>query len=116
MAGWQYFNAPRDDIQADTMLLLTDGSALVHDGNSRTSTGWGGPDWYRLTPDEAGRYHSGRWSRRLPMAIGRLDFASGVLADGRVYVVGGEFTSGSSAHNKNARGEILTRARTSGTR
>ena len=94
MAGWQYFDAPHDYVKADTMLLLTDGSVLVHDGNDRTGQGKGGPDWYRLTPDEAGHYHTGRWSGPLTMATGRLDFASGVLADGRVYVVGGEYATG----------------------
>ena len=94
MAGWQYFDAPHDYVQADTMLLLTDGSVLVHDGNDRTGQGKGGPDWYRLTPDEAGHYHTGRWSGPLTMATGRLDFASGVLADGRVYVAGGEYATG----------------------
>ena len=94
MAGWQYFDVPNNDVQADTMLLLTDGSVLVHDGCDRTQQGKGGPDWYRLTPDKAGRYRTGRWSDPLPMATGRLDFASGVLADGRVYVVGGEYATG----------------------
>jgi hypothetical protein len=86
MARWQYFDAP-NDAQADTMLLLTDGSVLVHDANGRR-------DWYRLTPDEAGRYRTGRWSGALRMATGRLYFATGVLADGRVYAVGGENATG----------------------
>jgi hypothetical protein len=84
MAGWRYFDTPRN-VNADTMLLLTDGSVLIHTDGRKTK------DWYRLTPDEAGRYHTGRWSRALPMATGRLDFASGVLPDGRMYAVGGEW-------------------------
>ena len=42
MAGWQYFDAPHDYVRADTMLLLTDGSVLVHDGNDRTGQGKAG--------------------------------------------------------------------------
>ena len=42
MAGWRYFDTPRN-VNADTMLLLTDGSVLVHtDGrrkDGRTGTG-----------------------------------------------------------------------------
>jgi hypothetical protein len=99
MAGWQYFDTPRN-VNADTMLLMTDGTVLVHtDGNHDR-------DWYRLTPDVAGRYHTGHWSRAVPMATGRLDFASGVLADGRMYAVGGEYTSG-SAPSEHALGEIF---------
>ena len=101
MAGWRYFDTPRN-VNANTMLLMTDGSVLIHTDGHRDR------DWYRLTPDEAGRYHTGRWSRALPMAAGRLYFASGVLADGRVYAVGGEFVhAGGPAHNKQARGEIF---------
>ena len=99
MARWQYFDAP-PDVDADTMLLLTDGSVLVHD------SGGGRRDWYRLTPDGAGRYRTGRWSRALPMATGRLYFATGVLADGRVYAVGGEVATG-FADDTCALGEIF---------
>jgi hypothetical protein len=107
MARWQYFDAP-PGVNADTMLLLTDGSVLVHDAKRRS-------DWYRLTPDEAGRYRTGRWSRALPMATGRLYFATGVLADGRVYAVGGEAATGFEPDDTCALGEIFDpRAGTSG--
>jgi hypothetical protein len=69
MAGWRYFDAP-GNANANTMLLMTDGSVLVHTDGHRDR------DWYRLTPDEKGRYHTGRWSGALPMAAGRLYFAS----------------------------------------
>jgi len=98
MAGWRYFDAPGN---ANTMLLMTDGSVLVHTDGHRDR------DWYRLTPDEKGRYHTGRWSGALPMAAGRLYFASGVLADGRVYAVGGEFTHPQRPAREQARGETF---------
>lgn len=109
MARWQYFNAPQD-VSADTMLLLTDGSVLVHDANDAphpTGTGTRRRDWYRLTPDEAGRYRTGRWSGPLPMATGRLYFATGVLADGRVYAVGGEYADSFDKEDTCALGEIF---------
>ena len=89
---WNTFNAP-SGLNADTMLLLTDGTVLVHDANRPSlSRNLGGANWYRLTPDDSGDYRNGKWSGALPMAGQRQFFASGVLKDGRVYVVGGEFS------------------------
>ncbi|WP_425955152.1 hypothetical protein [Xylanimonas sp. McL0601] len=93
MAGtWGTFNAP-SGVSADTMVLLTDGTVLAHDAN-RPSLGqtYGGKNWYRLTPDSHGDYRNGSWSSALPMAGQRKYFGSGVLRDGRVYVVGGEYS------------------------
>ena len=73
----------------DTMLLLTDGSVLVH--NSQGANG--GKEWFRLTPDDQGHYDTGTWSGALNMTNTRIFFASGVLMDGRLFVVGGEFSS-----------------------
>jgi hypothetical protein len=72
----------------DTMLLLTDGSVLVH--NSQGANG--GKEWFRLTPDDQGHYDTGSWSGALNMTNTRQFFASGVLMDGRVFVVGGEYS------------------------
>lgn len=101
MAGtWQTFNAP-SGVLADTAILLTDGTVLVHDAN-RPSLGsaFGGANWYRLTPDSHGDYRNGTWSSALPMATARQFFGSGVLRDGRVYVVGGEFSDVNGASDK----------------
>lgn len=93
MAGtWRTFNAP-SGVNADTMVLLTDGSVLVHDAN-RPALGqnFGGANWYRLTPNNDD-YSTGSWSGALPMVTNqRKYFGSGVLRDGRVYVVGGEYS------------------------
>jgi hypothetical protein len=67
---------------SDTMLLLTDGSVLVHNAY--------GKEWLRLTPDHLGRYGTGTWSAELDMIHTREYFASGVLRDGRVFAIGGE--------------------------
>lgn len=80
--SWNTVNLPLSAFRAETMILLTDGSVLVHSVE--------GKDWLRLTPDDAGDYASGTWSSPVAMAKARLYFASGVLKDGRVYAVGGE--------------------------
>jgi hypothetical protein len=109
MAGtWADFNAPAG-VNADLMLLLTDGSVLAHDGLRQDNAGnyaSGGKNWYRLTPDSNGNYSSGTWSAGLPMANARQYFACGVTMDGRVYVIGGE-DSDAFATDKCVLGEIF---------
>ncbi len=84
---------------ADTMLLLTDGTVMVHELNTS--------HWHRLTPDDSGSYVNGSWSdlaslpdnSGIPTAKGGptnapLYFASAVLGDGTVFVAGGEYNKG----------------------
>ncbi|HEV3385567.1 MAG TPA: hypothetical protein VG097_12190, partial [Gemmata sp.] len=93
MAGnWIYFNAPQG-VSADTSILLTDGSVLIHNADYPGNPGTGGTDWYRLTPDTNGAYENGSWSQAFNMATGRQFFASGVLRDARVFVIGGEWSN-----------------------
>jgi hypothetical protein len=63
--------------------LLTDGTVMFQ-GN-------------KLTPDSFGSYLNGTWSQlaSLPSGYSPDDFASSVLADGRVVIVGGEYNFGS---------------------
>ena len=66
-------------------MLLTDGTVLCH-----------GPltnQWYKLTPTSTGSYQNGTWTSIAPMQsdYGPLYFASSVLSDGRVVVIGGEY-------------------------
>lgn len=93
MAGsWKSITPPKlsgnKDMSPDTMLLLTDGSVLVHHAN--------GKQWLRLTPDDKGDYSNGSWSSELDMAFSRQFFASAVLRDGRVCAIGGEYSSDTS--------------------
>jgi len=85
---WSSYSAlppiPGTVFNADTMILLTDGSVLVHNAY--------GKEWLRLTPDSQGKYESGTWSGALSMANTRQYFASGVLMDGRVFAIGGEYS------------------------
>ena len=68
--------------------LLTDGT-VMYQGNAES-------DWYKLTPDRTGSYVNGTWSRLANLPAGYVPdaFASAVLADGRVVIVGGEYLNG----------------------
>jgi len=69
--------------------LLTDGTAL-YQGNGES-------DWWKLTPDNTGSYVNGTWTKVGSLQSGYIPdaFASAVLADGRVVIVGGEYNNGS---------------------
>lgn len=68
----------------DNMLLLSDGSVLLHQRQEKF--------WIRLTPDSQGKYETGTWSQPLPMLNQRAAFASGILRDGKAFVIGGEYS------------------------
>jgi hypothetical protein len=74
-------------------LLLTDGSVMVQASPSGLPGGPSAADFYRLTPDAAGNYAAGTWSRLASPPAGYAPYASAeaVLADGRVLFVGGEY-------------------------
>ncbi len=70
---------------AGLMMQLTDGSVIV--------SGWDpGDNWMRLAPDAYGSYVNGTWSTLAPMSIPRLYYASHILQDGRLWLLGGEYT------------------------
>ncbi len=72
----------------DTMLLLSDGTVMA--------AAAGGSGWFRLTPDIHGSYVNGTWSTLASMHDTRLYYSSAVLRDGRVFVAGGEYGTGTS--------------------
>jgi hypothetical protein len=74
---------------ASTCLLLTDGSVICQEGEEANT-------WRRLTPDQNGHYDTGSWTSagNLPAGYGPLYYASAVLADGRVLMIGGEYNTG----------------------
>lgn len=74
----------------ETMLLLTDGTVMVHDFSQNSA-------WMRLSPDATGSYVNGTWSTLKPMNTARLYFASHVLPNGNVWVLGGEYVNGNEA-------------------
>ena len=71
--------------------MLTDGRVLVQDSDAS--------DWWTLTPDLTGSYINGTWTQvaSMPSSYGPLYFASAVLPDGRVMVLGGEYNFGVGA-------------------
>ena len=84
------------DYNGGVMLLLSDGTVIVktyYGGFGSTP----GTTWDKLTPDASGSYINGTWSRIATMANDRLYFSTWVLNDGRVYVGGGEYGSGTLA-------------------
>ncbi|MEO7085467.1 MAG: kelch repeat-containing protein [Gemmatimonadaceae bacterium] len=77
---------------AGTMLLLTDGSVLVSNSGGSNSNN-GGSEWLKFTPDPVNGYAGGTWGSESDMANTRLFCASGILRDGRLFVVGGEVST-----------------------
>ena len=67
---------------------LTDGTVLFQ-ANSLS-------DWWKLTPDSFGSYLNGTWTKQASLQAGYSpdDFASAVLADGRLVITGGEYNNG----------------------
>ena len=79
---------PPNTFNAESMILLTDGSVLVHDAYNA--------DFRRLSPDAHGNYTTGSWSAAVSMSNSRQYFASGVLRDARVFAIGGEDSNAGS--------------------
>ncbi len=71
--------------------LLTDGTVIYQGGQLS--------DWWKLTPDNTGSYLQGTWSQLASLPAGYVPdaFASAVLADGRLVIVGGEYNNGAFA-------------------
>jgi len=91
---WTALTNLAPDANNGGMLLLSDGTVLCKSGS-------GGGDgigniYNKLTPDANGSYINGTWSSIAPMISTRLYYSSQVLKDGRVYVAGGEYGTGSS--------------------
>src|ERR1700688_3957736 len=85
MGTWKSLT-PQPAFNASTMLLLTDGTVMCHDGGSR--------HWHKLTPDDHGSYINGKWAALALAPNAPLYYASAVLRDGRVFVAGGEYDDG----------------------
>ena len=78
-----------------TMILLTDGRVMVQEEATA--------HWHALTPDAFGSYENGTWSSLADMSFWRRYYASAMLRDGRVIVIGGEQSGDGGDTNK---GEI----------
>ena len=87
-------------VGAETMMLLTDGSVMVHTGGGISNT------WSKLTPSQSGSYIDGRVTTLSPMRESRLYFPSTVLPSGKVHVIGGEYAGGFGFPNYDNTAEI----------
>ena len=76
---------------ANLAFQLTDGTVMCQADSSQ--------NWYKLTPDNTGSYVNGTWTQVASLQAGYVpdDFASAVLADGRVVITGGEYNNGQFA-------------------
>ncbi len=76
---------PPDGVQLS--FQMTDGTVMVQGNESA--------DWWKLTPDITGSYVNGTWTQLASLPAGYVpsDFASAVLADGRLIIVGGEYNN-----------------------
>jgi hypothetical protein len=72
---------------AQTMVLLSDGTVMVHGGG-----GFNSANWYQLKPDSTGSYVTGTWSRLASMSLAREFSPAAVLPSGKLFVLGGEYT------------------------
>src|SRR5438552_3013860 len=94
---WQWLN-PQNPTAAPAagskaLMLLSDGEVLVQATPSATQAGFGPTDvWYRLTPDSTGNYVTGSWGSQSRMNVPRLYSPTAMLPDGRVFIVGGEYS------------------------
>jgi hypothetical protein len=84
-ASWAPLNSPPPGSSVINMLLLTDGTVIAQSGDD-------GQHWFKLTPDAHGSYVNGTWTTLAPMSFPRIYFATDVLQDGRVWLLGGEYT------------------------
>jgi hypothetical protein len=80
---------PKDFKGIGLKLLLSDGTVMAQVCTSSVSCG---NQWARLTPDSRGSYVNGSWTMLASMHFERADYASTVLPDGRIFVIGGEYT------------------------
>lgn len=75
-----------------TAFLLTDGTVMMQEFRSIFGANWASRRWWKLTPDQSGRYRNGSWSQLADSHVARTYFASSVLADGRVVICGAEYS------------------------
>ena len=99
-SGWQPLTnqAPSGPNGIQIMIQATDGSILVQ--------AYDGQTWMKLTPDDKGSYLNGTWTTLASEPVARLYFASQIMPDGRLFVVGGEYSGPGLLPNWSNTGEI----------
>jgi hypothetical protein len=89
---WAPLKNPSPD-NVNLMLLLSDGTVMAAHNAPKADAY---SDWYRLTPDNLGHYTKGIWTTLQSMNYTRKYYSSQVLPNGRVFVAGGEYGTGSA--------------------
>ncbi len=85
---WTKLKNPNPGYGSGNLILHTDGTVMVQSGQIG-----GDPQyWTKLTPDSAGSYVNGTWTVLAPMSTLRLFFGSNVLPNGKLLVLGGEYS------------------------
>lgn len=97
-AGWVKFTNANPGGGTGTPLQLTDGTIMVQAGDAQ--------GWTKLMPDSTGSYANGTWSNLAAMSIPRLYFGSNVMTNGKVFVLGGEYSGAGLSQNITNTGEI----------
>jgi hypothetical protein len=89
---WTHLTRQSPDA-VELMLLMPDGTVMAaSQGGSSSGTGW-----FKLTPDSRGSYVNGTWTTLASMHYTRLYYASDVLKDGRVFIAGAEYGTGTNS-------------------
>jgi hypothetical protein len=84
---------------AGVMLQLPDGTIMIQRATTAT--------WMRLKPDALGSYINGTWATDIATApTRRLYFASQVLPNGKVWILGGEYSGPALIANWSNTGEV----------
>jgi hypothetical protein len=98
--AWQPMKnqAPSGNNGVQLMIQGTDGSILVQ--------AYDGQTWMKLTPDDKGSYINGTWTTLASEPVARLYFGSQIMGDGRLYVVGGEYSGPALIPDWSNTGEI----------
>ena len=89
-----------DTFGAQVMLLLSDGTVMARGGGGASNL------WYKLTPNSSGSYSAGSWSTLATSGLERLYSPSEVLPDGRVFLLGGEYSGPNTDATFDNTGEI----------
>ncbi|MEI8379401.1 MAG: hypothetical protein WCJ09_04675 [Planctomycetota bacterium] len=96
---WSTVSTTSPEFYNGTMILLTDGSVMVQSNLNYQR-------WSKLTPDSNGSYVNGTWTSLAPMSRARRNFASIILPNGKLLVLGGEFSGSNLTRNNTNTGEI----------
>ncbi len=81
------------------MILMSDGSLMMQTFDDIQT-------WVKLTPDAKGSYINGTWTTLGKMITPRLYFASQVMRNGKLWVMGGEYTGPFEDANWGSQAEI----------